>query len=907
MKCQLLLVLALLFPQSGAAAAGQPPPGVTKTASVEGIEEYSLSNGLKVLLFPDHSKPTITVNIVYQVGSRQENYGETGLAHILEHLLLKGSRRYPELKKELFARGAAYNAETLYDRTNYFETLPASDESLEFALDLEADRMVNAFLHAKDLASEKTVIKNEFEMIENRPQRILWERVMSTAFLWHNYGKAEIGAVTDILNVPHERLLAFYRNWYQPDNAVLVVAGAFDTAKALSLVKKKFGGIPKPARALRKTYTLEPVQDGERLVTLRRAGDTQFVTAGYHTPPYPHADTPAMDVLAAILGDAASGRLYKTLVETGKAASLQAQNLAMREGGMATFSAGVRGGKPLEEARDGLLAALEQAAAGDFTEEETEKARTALLKKAERAMNSPQRMAMVLTEPIAYGDWRLFFINRDRLKEVKPADVKRVAARYLKSSNRTLGLFYPEEKSDRSVIPPPEDVSALAKEYKGGKAVEAGEAFEASPENIERRTVRATLKNGLKLALLPKRTRGGSVTVSIALRRGSPETLKGKAAISDLLRNMFMRGTARRGREKISQEFDRLKTLARITGGAYLETDRPNLEGALRLAAEVMREPAFEEKEFETLRQETLSRLEEQKKQPDALAWKAYDRHVLPYPAEDIRYTPTFDEKIAKIKAVTLEEVKEYYRDFYGASFGEFTAIGDFDPEELKALAGELFGDWVTPQPYGRLAKVYAEVPPARYTIETPDKANAITLIGLTLPLREDHPDAPALLLANYIAGGHLSSRFSARIRETEGLSYSVWSEMASDPEDPFTFFTASAISGPENAARTEKAFREEINRIIAEGFSGEELAKAKNGWLQARKVARAADGSLAGLLNTNEYLGRTMAWHAALEKKVKELTPAQVQDAFKRHIRPDRLIVVQAGDFGGIAAPQKK
>src|SRR6058998_235592 len=264
---------------------------VEKITSVEGITEYRLqSNGLRILLFPDLSKPTITVNVIYLVGSRQENYGETGMAHLLEHLLFKGSRNHPNVPKELQDHGSRPNGTTWFDRTNYFETFQASDVNLEWALDLEADRMVNSFVAKTDLDSEMTVVRNEFERGENSPMDVLEERVMSTAFLWHNYGKSTIGARSDVENVPIERLQAFYRKYYQPDNAILMVAGKFDPAKTLGLIETKFGKIPRPKRSLEAgnllfaTYTVEPTQDGERSVSVRRVGDTQILMMGYHIP-----------------------------------------------------------------------------------------------------------------------------------------------------------------------------------------------------------------------------------------------------------------------------------------------------------------------------------------------------------------------------------------------------------------------------------------------------------------------------------------------------------------------------------------------------------------------------------------------------------------------------------------------
>jgi zinc protease len=210
-----------------------------------------------------------------------EGYGETGMAHLLEHLMFKGSAGHPHIPQELTTHGASPNGTTWYDRTNYFETFSASDENLNWALSLESDRMINSFIDNKDLQSEFSVVRNEFESGENNPNRILQERVSATAYLWHNYGKSTIGSKEDIEKVPIENLKAFYKKYYQPDNAVLTVAGKFDEAKTLALVNQYFGPIPRPSRKLQEPYTVEPAQDGERLVELRRTGDLQLVSAAY--------------------------------------------------------------------------------------------------------------------------------------------------------------------------------------------------------------------------------------------------------------------------------------------------------------------------------------------------------------------------------------------------------------------------------------------------------------------------------------------------------------------------------------------------------------------------------------------------------------------------------------------------
>src|SRR5262245_39936006 len=276
------------------ASALRADDAARKIATVEGVTEYRLANGARVLLFPEASRPTVTVNMTVLVGSRHEGYGETGMAHLLEHMVFKGTPTHRDVPKALRDHGANFNGTTNVDRTNYFETLPATDENLEFAIRLEADRLVNSFVKREDLISEMTVVRNEFERGENSAQGILMQRIYATAFEWHNYGKSTIGNRSDIERVPIENLQAFYKKFYQPDNVVLIVAGKFEEAKALALVQKYLGAIPRPTRKLDNTYTEEPAQDGERTVILRRVGTVGSVGVGYHMPASKHADAPAL-------------------------------------------------------------------------------------------------------------------------------------------------------------------------------------------------------------------------------------------------------------------------------------------------------------------------------------------------------------------------------------------------------------------------------------------------------------------------------------------------------------------------------------------------------------------------------------------------------------------------------------
>ena len=908
-KALLLSALLLLAPPPASAqaprpAAGALPKGVARVTSVEGVTEYRLANGLKILLIPDRSIDTITVNVTYLVGSRHEGYGETGMAHLLEHLMFRGTRRFPDIKADFQQRGARFNGSTAYDRTNYFETFPASGKTLDYVLEVEADRMVNAPIARKDLDAEMTVVRNEFESGENSAFNVLRERVAASAYLWHNYGNAIIGARSDIENVPIERLQAFYRQYYQPDNAVVLVSGKLDESTALGLVQKHFGGISKPSRRLRGTYTVEPTQDGERTVTLRRAGDVQLVSALYHMPPGTHPEYAAVDVLVALVNHVPSGRLHKALVDTGLASSVFGTERQQREAGFAYFGATLRQDASLEAARDALLGVLEGFARNPVTEDEVERARTRLLNDIELTLADSRELTSALSEYAGIGDWRVLFLHRDRLKRITAAEVQAVALHYLKPANRTLGMFLPTKEPDRAEIPPVPDLAAMLKDYRGSGAVAQGESFNPDPANIEARVIRRTLPGGMKLALLPKKTRGGTVVAQLGLQWGDEQGKLNRAAACGVTGSMLMRGTRKNSREQLRNRFDRLKANASIGGeGGSIETVRASLPQALRLMAEVLREPSFPREEFEQLRRSSLTGIDSQRSDPGALAGLALARHLNPYPPEHWLYTATLDERSARLQALSLDEVRKCYADFYGASDSELAVVGDFDPEEVARLAQELFGGWKSPRPYARIPLRIAEVPAVNSVINTPDKANAALRAGMLLRLRDDNPDYPALVLGNYVLGGSSDSRLTRRIREKEGLSYSVGSFLSADSFFERGSFGVFAIYAPQNRARVETAMTEEIRKALDEGFSGEEIEAGKKGLLQARQLARSDDGNLASRLASYLVLGRTFSWDEELERRIAALTPKTVVETLRRYIDPGKLSVVKAGDFASLAA----
>jgi zinc protease len=892
-----------------------------KVATVEGITEYRLANGLRVLLFPDQSRPKVTVNLTVMVGSRHEGYGETGMAHLLEHMVFKGTPDHPDIPGLLNARGAQWNGSTTPDRTNYFETLPASDENLEFAIKLEADRMINSPIKAEDLATEFSVVRNEFERGENSPQGILSQRMAAVAYEWHNYGKSTIGNRTDIERVPVDSLRAFYRKFYQPDNAMLVVAGKFDEQKALEYANKYFGSLPRPERKLAATYTEEPPQDGQRVVTLRRVGDVGLVGLLYHVPSGPHPEFAAVQVLASILDSEPSGRLYKALVETKKAVSVSASARPLHDPGTLEIMSDVdtKDFTRLEQVRDVMYSVLEDVVRNGVSQEEVDRARQKMLKNRELAMADPNLIAITLSSVGSQGDWRLFFLSRDRIEQVTPAQVKEVAARYLASSNRTVGYFIPSAKPDRTQVPPTPDVASLVENYKGRAVQSTGESFDISPLAIEARLQRPDSIEGVKLALLPKKTRGDAVFVHLNLHYGTADSLKGKVEAAGFLSSLMLRGTKNLNHQQIQDALD--KNFARLGGGmggiggrrmggggaggqvgtlSYsVQTKRANLPAVLEILRQVLREPTLPESEFEIMKNERLAALEQGRSDPMLQGINHLQRLLSRYPPTDVRYSPTIEENIQQMKDVTVEDVRSLYRDFLGASHGELTIVGDFEPSEALSVLTRTLEGWKNAQPYARIERPFqSDLKPTNERILTPDKANASYFAGLTLEMKDSDPEYPALVVGNFILGSPLSSRLGDRLRQKGGLSYGAGSMFSASPLDPRGNLVIRAIYNPLNVAKVISGVDEEVTRIVRDGITPDELKRAADGYVKQLEVSRTNDNMLASSLAENLYIDRTMQFDADLESKIKNLTVEDVNAALRKYVHFDRLSVVTAGDF---------
>jgi zinc protease len=901
---------ALLLASSMAAPAHALalPDGIAQGDSIEGVTQYTLNNGLRVLLAPDSSNPTTTVNMTYLVGSRNENYGQTGMAHLLEHMLFRGTPTLHNALAEFSKRGLQANGSTSNDHTSFYASFAADPASLSWFLRWQADAMVNSLIAKTDLDSEMTVVRNEMERNENSPFQVLLQKMQAAAYQWHNYGHNTIGARSDVENVDVGQLHAFYQEYYQPDNAVLIVSGKFDAATVLQTIASAFLKLPRPTRALPHEYTVEPVQDGERQVTLRRQGGSPLIGAMFHIPAASSPDYIPLNLGVAILGDTPSGRLYRALVEHKLGTSVFGYSAGLRQPGYAAFGAQLAPGMDQAKALDIFENTLGSLAEKPFTQAELDRIKSKWTTDWNQVYADPPSLADALADAASDGDWRLFFLARDQVEKVTLAAVQRTTQDYLVRSNRTVGLYIPTDKPVRAPTPQAIDLKALFKDYRGRKAEKETSAFDPSPAHIDANTLRTplSLPNGtVKLALLPKPTRGNQVEATLVIQFGTADTLKGQRTISSAVASLLDHGTPALSRQAIQDKFDALQANVSFGGGAgvlvaNLTTTEKHLPALVGLVLEIVRNADFPAAELAEYQRRAEASIKNAQSEPSAVASRALDRHDNPWASDDIRYTPTFGQALHNIESLTRQNLVDFHQKFYGAGQIEFAAAGAFDAGAVKAALSAGLKGWKKAPEYQRIADPYRAVAPQQFDIDTPDKSNAFYLSVLPVKIQDTDPDYPALYLANYLLGGSETSRLWNRIRVKDGLSYEVRSGLSASSFEPAAAWTIYAITAPQNTLRLRQAVQDELARALRDGFTSQEVQEGIASVLNYRKLARAQDGVIANTWANYMQLDRSFKWWEGMDRKLAALTADQVNAALRATLKPNLFSTAIAAAAAG-------
>ncbi|QOW11513.1 insulinase family protein [Kaistella flava (ex Peng et al. 2021)] len=898
------LILVILLSNFILAQKSEVPKFLGNT---EGIKEYSLKNGMKLLLITDGSQSNMVVNIVYSVGSKDEGYGEKGMAHLLEHMLFKSTKNLGDIKKQLSDKGGVANGTTYFDRTNYFEIFPSNDENLKWAINMEADRMINATILQSDLDKEFSVVRNEFEIGENNPSRVMMDKVYSTAYIWHNYGNSTIGSKEDIERVKAPTLRKFYEKYYQPDNATLIIAGKFDEANALKYVAENFSILPKPSRDLGSTYTVEPPQDGEKTVELKRAGESKLIAAGYHTVAFADKDFAALAALNEILTANPSGYLYKNLVEKQKVSAIWGYSPEVRDPGLLYFNFDVPKDKDIDVTKNLVKTELDKISTINYTQQDLARAKYKLLKQIDDTKNNTINYATYLTEIIGAGSYKLAFLYRDNVENLSVDDLKRVAEKYFRSNNRTIGVFIPSPNETR-VKPAeflPNQIASLTDNYKGKTLEKEPAPFEASIANLKKNLTEGVLSNGMKYGLINKEIKGDKVMATFKFRMGNEKDLAGKNEIGQITATLLNTGTKSKTKEELQDRLDQLKSTINFnmspqTLTISVESYKTNYPEVMDILKDVLTNSTFPQNEVNNKITEINTDLESKLKDPVKLTIIELARTSTSYPKKSIFYTGTLQETIDNNKKVTRNQIFNYYQNILGADKAVGTVIGNVDPKIAVASLENTFGKLTSKSKYEELKPTYFETQKSMKNILTPDKENAAASGVYNFRMNQKSEDYPAFVLANEIlgSGGFLTARIPARLREKEGISYGAGSYLTIPISNDVATWGFYSLYNPTKRDAVENAINEEINKAVKDGVTEKELADNKKIYANLQKTMLGMDESLVDLVNNKLQFDLPLDDYDSLNDKIQGLQVDDINNVLKKYFGSDNIISVYAGDF---------
>jgi zinc protease len=917
----LLVATVLLL---GAASRAQTlPAGVEKLSERSGIGHYRLkSNGLEVILAKNSAAPVATFMVVYKVGSRNETTGNTGSAHLLEHMLFNktsenfGKAKGQTMMEALYEAGATFdktNAATYTDATNYYDTLPS--DKLELSIKIEAERMCRALILDNERQSEMTVVRNEYEISENDAFSALYKAMISTAFWAHPYHHDVLGWRSDIEGVTTEKLRAHYRTYYRPNNAVVLVVGDFEASHALGLIDRYFGSIPPSTRPIPQIYTTEPPQQGERRVIVRRAGQVGWVGVSYRRPGASDPDFYVTEVISTLLGEGITARLSQAVIEKQLATHVESLNYTLRDPFLLMLFANPAQSVDYARVEDAMIAEAERLRNEPIPADELERARTKVEAHVAFSRDGTYKFADKLSEAVAVADWQWFLDYPANIRKVTASDIQRVAQKYLKRDNMTVGWFIPTEGEGSN--DGGKSASPAAHATGGGMLSQsAAEATSASvysqqaaahvPDHpnadaeLKRRTIRRQLRSGTIVDVLENRmTPTGALRGYI--RVGSYLDPPSKPGLAEVTSLMLSRGTMKRTKLELAGMIEGVGATLSFDAGTFdvgisgygMSKDLPML---IDLLSEMLTEPSFPPDELEKVKAQLKNRILERQDDTserghERLLQTVFDRsHPL--------YRPGADERLRALESITIDDVRQFWKQSYGGVSLVLVVAGDVSGREVIDHVERKLGSWSGGLARKDLNVPRADVQPAATTtIVMNDKANADIWLGNASRLTQSDPGYYPALIANAVLGGNsLTSRLGKRVRDAEGLTYGIRSRFWG-PSIVDSPWAVSVSVAPANVARAISSIQEEIAKISVQGVTEREVEIEKSALIGRFKVALADNRGLAEQLATAEANGLGVDYLDRYPALVRAVTVDQVNAALRRHIPADRLIIVIAGD----------
>jgi zinc protease len=901
-------LLALVMPASTSLAA--LPSGVEPVRTLGTIDEYRLiSNDLSVLLMPIEGLPVATVMVTYQVGSRNEVTGTTGATHILEHMMFKGTERFNSAEGNDYSStmeriGAISNATTWFDRTNYYATL--ASEYVPMTIELEADRMRNLLIKEEDLASEMTVVRNEYERGENSPVRTLINELFGAAYLAHPYNHPTIGWKSDIENTSVEKLRAFYDTYYWPENTTVTIIGGFDQTAALEAVAQHYGSIPKAPQAIPEVSTVEPEQTGPRRVTIRRAGQTGVVMIGFKVPEGRHEDWAALTLLQQILGANKTGRLYRALEDKGLANATFTFAPQLRDPSLFLFGAYLTPDATHEAVEAIILEEVDALVSGGVSEDELARAKSVIEASTFYGRDGPYQIADQVNEAIAMGDWTSYVSLPEAIQAVPAAELKTVAEAYFVEDRSTTGWFVPEQSNrlatgtgstgplyfrDPAVFGPHRNAGEA--EPSPGSAAQTDSAVDFSSQ-MQRAQVGPIELVAIDMPIDNVVSFVGSLSAGDSLNPDDAPML------ASLTASMLDKGTTTADRLEIAEQLDELGANLSFSAGKQSlsfagQFLRPDAGSVMDLLADQLREPTFDPAVFETIKSRQKAGLLQAIDNPDYRSAARLSQRL--YPEGHVNYSTPLETLIEDLDETQAADLAAFHAENYGPQSMRLVFVGDIDFEQLQAAVANAFDGWEGGSDYPDLVNAQLDHGADSERIYIADKTSVSVRLGLNTGLQRTDEDYLPFMLGNYILGGSFHSRLMSEIRKERGLTYDIRSRHEGDIITPGNWLLTASFS-PGKLDVGLEATRELLTEWSSHGVSPEEVRAAIETLSGTYLVGLSTTGRVAGQVHSFMERGFPPEYIDQYPLDLRELTADAVNQAIKTYFTPDRIVEVAAGSF---------
>ena len=890
-----LFCIFLVFVNGPASATSAKPGAETASlarldAQAAGFSSYLLPNGFKIILAAYPSASSARIELVVKTGSKLEGYGETGMAHLLEHMLFKSAGKRADLKSDLTALGAKWNGTTSDDRTNYFETVSADPDKIDEAIRIEADRFIRASFTKEHLASEMTVVRNELERNDNDPGSLVMRALQRQSFFWHGYSRPTIGARSDIEDAPFSALQAFHQKHYRPDNAALIVSGNFDPQRVLALASKLFAEARNPSTPRITSWTRDEAQAiTNRSELVLSAGKTMAASA-WKIPGANDRQTYALDLASTAICANDWGSLRKDLVLERKLAVSASCSTHLQPDYSLVVAFGTAGkDADAEVLSRALREHIEAAVAKGVTQEQLDRARQEELNAFARIENDHELFSTFLSSGEVAGDWRLFFWQRDIIKSVTLEEANVALQKFIVSTNRSDVLLRHADGIVPTQIAKPVETRTLVSGKDWPAITKSADPIPSTAGELAKATVSIKLDGSrARAALIQRRTQGDLAWIVVENDYGNEATLSGRKIACDIASQLMAYGGAGLSRDQLNAKMEALQAKWSVSlGKLSVEAPRKNVDAALSILLSAWAAPSLPESEFDRIKAGQIAGYEAGLKDPGTVAANRVSLRFNNYPVQHPLRPLSLEQSIDEIRSVSYGDVKACVSDFSGIAHARLAMVGTFSPVDVQEVWTKVSKLPVATIFYERVKDIAlpATVDTAPITVSMPEKPNAEIAGAAMLSISDGSPDFPALRLAVKILGGDADSRIWQRLREREGLAYGAGVSLSGSHFEPRSSLMIRASAASSKADAALSSLKDELERALRDGFSDEEVTRAKRTWEQERKTSLRSEKTFASNLAQGLYHGRDYAWLAQYDAKIAQLTAKEVTNALRKYL----------------------